>query len=80
MKPFEHASPSRAPLPRLRESKPAKRRPAFTEAQIRRAEEALARVGVTRSLRAQGSDRLDFVELHVDQLVQLVQLLGEGRS
>lgn len=44
----------------------------FSVDDIRRAEEALARIGIRRSLRATGIDRDDFIELHVDQLIELL--------
>lgn len=44
----------------------------FSPAQIRAAELLAGRAGITRSLKAVGSDRADFFELHVDQLVALL--------
>lgn len=44
----------------------------FSPAQIRAAELLARRAGITRSLQAVGSDRADFIELHVDQLVELL--------
>lgn len=46
----------------------------FSADQVRLAESLLARAGVSRSLTPVGRDREDFVELHVDVLVELVQL------
>lgn len=48
------------------------RRPEFSADNVRRAEEALTRIGIKRSLRTTGVDRNDFIELHVDQLVELL--------
>ena len=54
--------------------------PKFSVDDIRRAEEALARIGIKRSLRATGVDRDDFIELHVAQLVELLIATQSSRK